>query len=235
VIEQGSNTELRIKTIEFTRSYVDGYVEGVNYFKKEFGVNSNILYGPHAAEFIKNLHHNQYHKWHNSFLNGWEDVRYHYPTIISDSVMHEFGYFAGILSEVEEMKNIHRTIFLKYDKCDVIESPSSMPKVDSKSTPAAVYYYEEREVITPENMGEIAPKVTKTQYSIAQYACALDVKGITISLEGVGIMDGINYIEKFGLTPGRALYNRLNDFTKGRRDSSKLMPVAKEIIKKYKL
>lgn len=76
---------------------------------------------------------------------------------------------------------------------------------------------------------------TNGEYTIAQFANALKVKGITISVKGVGIVDGINYNEKFGLKPGRALYNRLNDLTRGSRDSSKLMSVVKEIIKKYSI
>jgi hypothetical protein len=70
--------------------------------------------------------------------------------------------------------------------------------------------------------------------SYTDYAMALHLKDITISRKGIGVNDGINYAEKFGLPSGITLYNRWNkiqDVAKPEKFKAK----AEQIIKKYKI
>ncbi|WP_108866809.1 hypothetical protein [Aquimarina aquimarini] len=114
---RNSNLIRNIDTYKFMEEYTKAFIKGKEYFKKEFSPTLEILYGTNNATYIKTLHHNYFHSNFDSFKKGWSYVKDKYPIIINNKIIRKYGYYSGIVSEVDELINKHPELFKNFGKC----------------------------------------------------------------------------------------------------------------------
>tara|TARA_R110000803_G_scaffold75179_2_gene139496 strand:+ start:477 stop:1433 length:957 start_codon:yes stop_codon:yes gene_type:complete len=110
--------ETFINGFDYLDTYVDGYRRGEQYFKKEFRVSPNTLYGVNAEQYVRDLHLNYFHVVHISSHQGWSYVKKNYPIILTHKAVKEFGYYSGIVNKVDEQIEKHPRLFATFDKCE---------------------------------------------------------------------------------------------------------------------
>ncbi|GAA3512435.1 hypothetical protein GCM10022393_27740 [Aquimarina addita] len=115
--KRNSDTIINIEELDFLRDYNIGFKEGQEYFKKEFNPTLEILYGINSTTYIKNLHYNYFHFNFGSFKIGWNYIRHNYPMIINRKTSKEYGYYSGIVSEMELLIKKHPELFKDFNKC----------------------------------------------------------------------------------------------------------------------
>lgn len=97
----------------FDKEYVESYKSGSEYFKKTFSITNDTLYN-NADVFIKNLHQCYYHKEPIKKEFGWTFWQTHYPVIVNKKTVSEYGFYAGILNEMEELKGNFPALFKNF-------------------------------------------------------------------------------------------------------------------------
>src|ERR1035437_9656685 len=106
-----------INGLSFSNDYAKGFKEGVEHFKKEYAIGAN-LYGSDANQYVNIIHNHYFHLRHKEVRGGWYFYKIHYPKKLNENEIEDFGFYAGILSEVDSMVNNNIQIFDKYEKCD---------------------------------------------------------------------------------------------------------------------
>lgn len=125
VLERNKETDTTINGKYYLEFYLKGYNEGATYFKENYTLPPNVLYGENAKPYVMNLHHNCFHKEIRFGFNGWYSFKKSYPTLISQKVIKEFGYYAGIISMVEELASNHPRLFETFENCEQSENSES--------------------------------------------------------------------------------------------------------------
>ncbi|MFV5699983.1 hypothetical protein ACM55H_16605 [Flavobacterium sp. ZT3R17] len=105
-----------INTFDYIKSYTESYNKGIKFFQDNFLPNVNILYGANAELYVKDIHNNYFHTDHGNGVEGWNHIKNHYPVTLSHEIINEFGYYAGIVSEVDKMVDSYFELFQKLDK-----------------------------------------------------------------------------------------------------------------------
>jgi hypothetical protein len=95
---------------KFIPIYVDAYKEGRAYFNSEFAVSVDTLYR-NPEDYLKNLHHCYYHAEPLKGQHGWRYYKSSYPFMIHEKAIREYGFYAGVIYEVEELKKRHPQLF----------------------------------------------------------------------------------------------------------------------------
>lgn len=108
-----------INTFIYLEYYEDAYNKGIKFFKENYFPNVNTLYGINAELYVKDIHNNYFHTDHGKGIIGWNHVKNNYPLTLSPEIISEFGYYAGIVSQVDKMVDSYFELFQKFDKgCD---------------------------------------------------------------------------------------------------------------------
>jgi len=89
----------------YLTNYIEGYEAGIKYFQKNF---SPELYGGFTNEYIKDINH-QLNE--GRIKRDW--VKAFIPVIINSKRIHDYGYYSGIVSQVDEIINTHPSLFNK--------------------------------------------------------------------------------------------------------------------------
>ena len=100
---------------DYIKTYTTAYDEGRQYFENEFKPSISILYGSHAESYIQNICDNYFKIQHYGAFKGWNFVKQSYPSFINHKVINQFGFYAGIVSAVDELVDKHLKIFEKFD------------------------------------------------------------------------------------------------------------------------
>jgi len=125
VLERNKKTDTTINGKDYLEFYLKGYNEGATYFKENYTLPPNVLYGENAKPYVMDLHHNCFHKEIRFGFNGWYSFKKSYPTLISQKMIKEFGYYAGIISMVEELASNHPRLFETFENCEQSENSES--------------------------------------------------------------------------------------------------------------
>lgn len=125
--------------INLTSIYVEGFKEGREYFKKEYAVSPNTLFG-NTESYVKNLHHLYYHKEPVTGKNGWIYYRNTYPFLFTEEKIKDYGFAAGIFFEIEELKKKYPYLFRDFETlCDLSVNDNKdkyhKPRRKKKSNP----------------------------------------------------------------------------------------------------
>jgi len=134
VLNWENNKEELFDGEKFLDDFINGYKKGREYFRKNFQVSKDVLYGKNGEEMIRELHRQYYHVGYNEdFKDGWESIKNKYPRVIHSEQIENFGYFSALVDEVEELRRSHRVIFSKYkfDEC----RNKNKTDIDKVSTP----------------------------------------------------------------------------------------------------
>jgi hypothetical protein len=146
----------KLNGVNYLDVFIDGFIQGEQYFESEFKPATNILYGPNAEQIITNLHNNYFHTWHTNMVQGWVWVKHNCPFIITNNVVKEFGYFSGIVSKVEELINQHTTIFAKFDKCEHVKALQTIDEPEFEHQPILKNNFDSaKPIIKPEFVNQV--------------------------------------------------------------------------------
>lgn len=103
--------ECEVSTYEYFTSYCEGFYEGEKYFIENFNVPLSSLYGENSGKYVDNLRANHFEVLHEKFINGWAGIKESFPIIVSHGIMAQFGYYSGIVSQVEALAEKHPSLF----------------------------------------------------------------------------------------------------------------------------
>lgn len=113
-----------INGLFYISDYVEGYLEGQSFFKDNYQPNINTLYGENARLYVMDIHNNFFHTLHSSKYirsprgyEGWEYFKKNFPILVNGNIIKEYGFFSGIVFEVEELIRKHYELFKSFDKC----------------------------------------------------------------------------------------------------------------------
>lgn len=126
-IDRETKKEVTINGWQFFDSFKEGYEAGVQYFESEYSILPDTLYGKHAELYIKDLHLNYFHIRHSGMKEGWHFVKNSYPLVISTKTIKEWGYYSGIVSQVDQMAHKYPRLFKEFDRCEH-QSEQEAPK-----------------------------------------------------------------------------------------------------------
>lgn len=138
--------------------YIEGYKMGKEYFKSNYKVSTETLF-QNINEYVKTLQTCYCHKEQKQLKRGWCWYRWNYPTIFNEESIKDYGYFAGIISEIDELKEKYPQ-FKTIGQCEHNTLPQQAEtKTDKLKVHqiALIHVYEGLQ-ITRENAGEIAAK-----------------------------------------------------------------------------
>lgn len=111
-----------------SKIYVDAFKRGQERYKTDFHLSSDILYGANAERYIKDLHYHYWHAKHDGMPgDGWVMVKKSYPILITERVIEDYGYYAGMLSQVEETAEKHPNLFEDFEMCDHQDPATKQP------------------------------------------------------------------------------------------------------------
>ena len=96
--------------------YIEGFKKGKEFFKSKYTVSTEILF-QNINEYVKTLQTCYCHKEQGQGKRGWCWYSWNYPFIFNDEKIKEYGYFAGIISEIDELKE-HYHQFKVIGQCD---------------------------------------------------------------------------------------------------------------------
>lgn len=92
---------------DFLNSYIEGYKVGIQYFNENYKPSLSVLYGEKSEHFISDIR-NLYIK-HLKRDGG--DIKTDIPLRMSNQVAYQFGECSGIVSMIEELANLHPSLF----------------------------------------------------------------------------------------------------------------------------
>lgn len=165
--EGDKRPRLNIETIQidcsqFLKSYVEGYKEGETYFTNEFKASPNVIYGAGTDGYIGTILDHYYEHGYKG-IEGWEAIKKYSPGIITHKIIKEFGYYAGIVSKLQELIRLHPTPFKKaliargkspaaqqHTQDNVANTEPEKPNLTTQLE-VAMYYFYMGEVLTRDN------------------------------------------------------------------------------------
>lgn len=100
----------------YERDYINGYDSGIEYFNREFPEYNLML---NSDLYFSTLHHCLYHEAPN-FTNGhgWNYWINSHPITLSQTLIEQYGFCAGIKSCLNKIKRKNPILFKKIDNCE---------------------------------------------------------------------------------------------------------------------
>lgn len=146
-----------------------------------------------------------------------------------DKLSPEREYYVGICRIIDDTK-AHLLQFLCAYYPDAFIKSEELYNLMTKYVPRYDIYHQKIE--SKRTKIKLATHQSHEQVgTYSECATALHLKNITINTKGIGVSDGINYKELFGLKSGKKLYNTLNELG----SFEKFREKANQIIKEKKL
>lgn len=131
-----------INTFPYLESYSIAFSKGVEYFKENHFPTTKILYGEYAKLYVKDVHNNYFHINHGNGFIGWNKVKRMHPCNLYINNIEDYGFYSGIVSEVDIMIEKYFELFKELDKgCDCegfIQSQQTENKKESEKIKAPV-------------------------------------------------------------------------------------------------
>jgi hypothetical protein len=137
VTDCNTNQETEIDGIELLEYYAEGYKQGMKFFKDEFAVSKNVLFGEGRAAYIENLREHYLNKQHVRGRKGWTWVKHKHPDTFQFSEIHRYGYFAGILHSADTFMSANG---ISFSTAEVGTAASKQPDAPTNKTPDAKYF-----------------------------------------------------------------------------------------------
>lgn len=108
----------QIDGFQFFADYLSGYRNGQAYFNANYTPSTDTMYGTGARIFIHDLHTHYFHTEHEKCYKGWKGFAIDsFPLNLSHAFINKYGYYAGIISEMNELKLKYPNQFKDFDKC----------------------------------------------------------------------------------------------------------------------
>jgi hypothetical protein len=136
---------------DYLETYAKGFNEGQQHFNSNFAANANTLYGANAEQYVNDIHFNYFHKQHERNKDGWHYYKTSYPLLITHKEISKYGFYAGIISKVEELAAQHPQLFKNFENCQhKTEQPEPQATAKGKQSTksefsvlewATIFYY----------------------------------------------------------------------------------------------
>lgn len=136
---------------DYLETYAKGFNEGQQHFNSNFAANANTLYGANAEQYVNDIHFNYFHKQHERNKDGWHYYKTSYPLLITHKEISKYGFYAGIISKVEELAAQHPQPFKNFENCQhKTEQPEPQATAKGKQSTksefsvlewATIFYY----------------------------------------------------------------------------------------------
>jgi len=97
-------------------AYEIGFKEGEKYFVDTYNVSPDTMYGNQFKLFERTLHDKYYHSLVNGTEGGWRKYVVCFPFIITNQEIYKYGYYAGIVHQLELLKAKYSIPFRNFDK-----------------------------------------------------------------------------------------------------------------------
>lgn len=120
-----TQTEAILNGQEYTKAYIEGFNEGEKYFDERFAISPNTLYGENRELYVRDIHFNHFHKEHETFQEGWQDVKKSWSVILTHKWVRSIGYYSGIVNRVETMAGDYPNAFRTFNECTQSSSEQS--------------------------------------------------------------------------------------------------------------
>ncbi len=95
---------------EYIPDFVDGFIEGVEYFKSEFGRTGLIS---NKKDWVATIRYH-YYEIPIDFFEGWVFVKKATPIVVSPKEIKKYGYYSGLVSVVDELVLKHPRMFKNF-------------------------------------------------------------------------------------------------------------------------
>jgi len=133
-INTESQKEITINGKKYRKVYLDKYLEGVTYFKEYHLVNKEILYVPGKVDYLKGLL-KLYNETGYKGNSGWKYIREYYTNVISNEIIGEFGYYSGILAQIDELVTKYPELFKGFYEGEIELSKNEKAQQRQQSIP----------------------------------------------------------------------------------------------------
>lgn len=125
-----NETSTNIQLIK--ESYKAGFKAGVEYFIQNHTVSNDTLYGITGKDYKRNLHNLYYHHTELKREGGWRLFLIGFSHRFNSVDIYRYGYYAGIVSQLELVKSKHSSIFHDFEKH--IEATEQINKLPPQQT-----------------------------------------------------------------------------------------------------
>lgn len=103
--------------VEFSKLYFEAYDKGFEYFKTEY-LQTDVYLLPQLEFWVKKIdrlyNHDGVYRF-GGVANGWNFVKKKYPLIITNEVLHEYGFYSGLCASAEKFNHENKEIFEAYE------------------------------------------------------------------------------------------------------------------------
>lgn len=111
---RGAKNRIQVQGWKYLQTYIKGYESGQKYFHEEFKASPDTLYGTNRFEYVKNLQENYFRPRRGLPSKGWCFVRSQYPWTITHKEIGKFGFFSGVVSELDDLSKRHPILFADF-------------------------------------------------------------------------------------------------------------------------
>lgn len=112
-----TQTETKIKSEEYIRTYIEGYKRGEQYFETNYKVSPEFMFGAGAKNYVNDIHMKYFHLKHGG-NEGWVYVKNVETFILTHKIIEEYGYYSGLVNKVEQLIIEHPRPFAAFEKCE---------------------------------------------------------------------------------------------------------------------
>lgn len=118
LIDLSTQKLVKVHTYPFWLAYKKAYKEGRSFFKENYFVSGEVLYGRNGKVLERTIHKHYYHTDFNNFNEGWSYWERFSPLVFEMDSFAKYGYYGGIISSLNEYKKLHPDVFSKFAVCD---------------------------------------------------------------------------------------------------------------------
>jgi RNA binding exosome subunit len=118
-----------IITYDYFESFMQGYNKGTEYFKKNYKATPELIYGKNAELYVKDIHSMFFHEGCQSPTQGWISFVKSFTMTLSHSIIKNYGFYSGIVREVQKTIAKHPKLFREFDNCE--NEPSKLKAPES--------------------------------------------------------------------------------------------------------
>lgn len=140
--------------------YLKGFRNGQSHFKENFKVSGEIIYGSNFKVYERQLHKHYHHTdYNNNFNEGWSYYIKWVSSVISLDNLDRWGFFAGIIYELNNVRKLHPLVFSNFEKCNSVYEKKFEEKISESQKINEIDQNILKITITPSVIMEIIPQI----------------------------------------------------------------------------
>ena len=133
-----TQTETKIDSWKYLKTFVAAYKEGEQYFETTFKVSPEIMFGAGGKNYVNEIHMNFFHLQHR-MNEGWVYVKKAEPLILTHKAIKEYGYYSGLVNKVEQLIIEYPRLFAAFEKCEHNMQPQQVETKEPSKNAIALF------------------------------------------------------------------------------------------------